>query len=93
MRIKSVTLYSVPYAVAIASIFVGAQQFAPPVTLIVPWDTAKNHESYSAQTVNRALKGDQLPMTRSTPETVEKVRTKSPARSITREIVVSPATA
>ena len=37
MRIKSVTLYSVPYAVAIASIFVGAQQFAPPVTLIVPW--------------------------------------------------------
>jgi hypothetical protein len=93
MRIKVVTLYSVPYAVAVAAILVGAQQVAPPVTSIVSWDISKNHEGYSAQTVNRALKGDQLPMTRTIPHTVEQVRIKSPAPNITLEIVVSPATA
>jgi hypothetical protein len=56
MRIKSVTLYSLPYVVAVASFLVAAHQVAPAPNGIDLWHTNTKAEIFSGQTVNRSLK-------------------------------------
>ena len=75
MRIKSVTLYSLPYVVAVASFLVAAHQVAPSANWIDLWHTntkaeifSTKAEIFSGQTVNRSLKGNRLPMHEATPD-------------------------
>jgi len=67
MRIKSVTLYSLPYVVGVVSFLVAAHQAAPTLNLIGLWDTNTKSEILSDQTVNRALKRNRLPIQRVMP--------------------------
>jgi hypothetical protein len=62
VRIKSVTLYSLPYVVGVASFLVAAHQVAPTLNSIGLWDTNTKNEIFSGQTVNRSLKGNRLPI-------------------------------
>ena len=50
MRIKSVTLYSLPYVVAVASFLVAAHLVAPPPNWIDLWHTNTKAEIFSGQT-------------------------------------------
>ena len=62
MKIKSVTLYSLPCVVGIAGILIAAHQVVPSLKAIGLWDTNTKSEIYSGQTVNRSGKRDRLPI-------------------------------
>jgi hypothetical protein len=79
MRIKSVTLYSLPYVVAVASFLVAAHQVAPSPNWIDLRHTNTNAEIFSGQTVNRSLKSNRLPTHEAAPDrTPERGQIKSP---------------
>ena len=79
MRIKSVTLYSLPYVVAVASFLVAAHQVAPTPNRIDLWHTNTKAEIFSGQTMNRSLKGNRLPMHEAMPDrTPERGQIKAP---------------
>ncbi|HJS60691.1 MAG TPA: hypothetical protein VJ800_02950 [Pseudolabrys sp.] len=82
MRAKTVTLYSLPCVVAIAGLLVGAHEAAP---LVSPVAVSAAGEHYTGQTVNRASKGDRLPVLHSPKARIE--------RSPGRDVVVDPKTA
>jgi hypothetical protein len=65
MRIKSVTLYSLPLVVGIASFLVTAHQVAPSLTLS---DTSTRSAIIFHQVVNRSLKSDRLPIKQTVPQ-------------------------
>jgi hypothetical protein len=89
MRVKIVTLYSLPYVVAIASILVGAQQIVPPLRSI---GVSPTSDRLIGQTINRALKSDRLPIHRASPQIPEKART-APLPRLKQDVVVEPETA
>jgi len=89
MRVKTVTLYSLPYVVAIASILVGAQQLVPPLRSI---GVSPASDRLIGQTVNRALKSDRLPIHRASPQNPENART-VPSPRLKPDVVVEPKTA
>ena len=64
MSAKNVTLYSLPYVVGVASILAVTQQAAPPITSLGVSHTTTIRQTIPSQTVNRALKQNQLPMYR-----------------------------
>ena len=79
MRKKSVTLYSLPYVVAVASFLVAAYQVAPSHNWIDLWHSNTKAEIFSGQTVNRSLKGNRLPMHEAMPDqTPESGQIKAP---------------
>jgi hypothetical protein len=79
MPIKSVTLYPLPYVVAVASFLVAAHQVAPSPNWIDLWHTNTKAEIFSGQTVNRSLKGTRLPMHEAMPDrTPERGQIKAP---------------
>ena len=82
MRAKVVTLYSLPCVVAIAGLLVGAHEVAP---LVSPVAVSASGKHYAGQTVNRASKGDRLPVHHSPKARIEP----SPGRAV----VVDPKTA
>jgi hypothetical protein len=93
MRAKTVTLYSLPCVVGVAGFLVAAHQIAPSLEAIGLWDTSTKSEIYSGQTVNRSVKHDRLPVSRSTSQAPEKHQIKQPAPSMLRQIIVEPVTA
>jgi len=78
MHIKSLTLYSLPYFVGIASLVVAAQQVAP--TALRFQDTSTKSAITSDQVVNRSLKSDRLPIKQTAPQANDKGNVKVPAR-------------
>jgi hypothetical protein len=82
VRTKSITLYSLPYVVGVASFLVAAHQIQPSFKSIGLWGTSTKNEMYSGQTVNRSLKRDRLPIQRATPhQAPEKGQIKAPIPS------------
>ena len=81
MGVKSVTLYSLPYAAMVAGILVAAEPRWPVQDL--SWSQG-DHRPAVTVSVNRAAKGDRLP-----------IRRASPSYELPRKsnIVVSPQTA
>jgi len=63
MGVKSVTLYSIPYVVSLASILAVAEQVARPITSDISLNTTIKQPTPN-QTVNRAPKQDRLPIHR-----------------------------
>jgi hypothetical protein len=84
MRMKNVTLYSLPYVVGVASILAVAQQVAPPITSFGASHITTITQTIPAQTVNRARKQDRLPIHRAT--------SRDPFPTTVHQIVVEPAT-
>ena len=69
MRIKSVTLYSLPYVVGVASFLVAAHQVAPSLTTLRALsDTSTKSAINFSQVVNRSLKSDRLPIKQTVPQ-------------------------
>ena len=63
VRVKTVTLYSLPYIVGVASLVVAVHEVAPafkPLHLLS--GTSTTSAIFSGQVVNRSLKGDRLPL-------------------------------
>ena len=77
MRIKSVTLYSLPLVVGIASFLVTAHQVAPSLTLS---DTSTRSAIIFHQVVNRSLKSDRLPIKQTVPRADDKGHIVVPAQ-------------
>jgi hypothetical protein len=77
MRIKSVTLYSLPCVLGVASFLVAAHQVAPSLTL-----SGKSTRSaiISGQVVNRSLKSDRLPITQAVPQADDERQIKLPGQ-------------
>ena len=73
MHIKNVTLYSLPYLVGVASLVVAAHQAAPTLRFE---DTSTKSAITSDQVVNRAVKGDRLPIKQAVPRANDKVPTR-----------------
>ena len=78
MRIKSITLYSLPYVVGVAGFLVTAHQVAPTLVSIGLWDANTKSEIFPGQTVNRSLKRNRLPIQRATPR---QARAKDPKKA------------
>jgi hypothetical protein len=89
MRAKTVTLYSLPCVVAIASLLVAAHEIAPPASST---GVSAAGERHNGQTVNRAWKGDRLPIHHASPKILPKART-DPSPGLKRDVVVDPDTA
>ena len=89
MRAKTVTLYSLPCVVAIASLLVAAHEIAPPASSV---GVSAADEHHAGQTVNRAWKGDRLPIHHASPKISPKARTE-PSPGVKRDVVVDPQTA
>jgi hypothetical protein len=89
MRAKTVTLYSLPCVVAIASLLVAAHEIAP-LARSVGVSAADGH--HAGQTVNRASKGDRLRIHHASPKISPKART-DPSPGANRDVVVDPETA
>jgi hypothetical protein len=87
MRAKAVTLYSLPCVVAMAGLLVAAHEVAPPAS---PVAVSAAGEHYAGQTVNRASKGDRLPIRQASPKISPKARTDP---SADQDVVVDPKTA
>lgn len=68
MLIKSLMLYSLPYIAGVASSLVAAHQIAPSLEKMI-FKTNDRSGVFFGQVVNRSLKGDRLPMRRSTSST------------------------
>ena len=75
MHIKSVTLYSLPYIVSVASLVVAAHQVTPSLetALGLQSNVSSKTEIISGQVVNRSLKSDRLPIKKVVPEADDKV--------------------
>jgi hypothetical protein len=71
MHIKSITLYSLPYFVGIASLVVAAHQAAPTASRFQ--DTSTESAITSDQVVNRSLKSDRLPIKQAAPQANDNV--------------------
>jgi hypothetical protein len=84
MRVKTVTLYSLPYVVSVASILAVAQQVTPPITSLGVSHVTTIQQTISAQIVNRAQKRDRLP--------IHRVISRDPSPNTVRQIFVEPAT-
>ena len=82
--VKSVTLYSLPYVVSLASIVAVSQQIASPIRLADVSHTITIRHALLNQTVNRAQKQDRLPINRDV--------FRSPVQSTSPDIVVDPPT-
>lgn len=81
MRIKSVTLYSLPYVVGVASFLVTAHQVAPSLTTLDPLsDTSTKSAIISDQVVNRSLKSDRLPVKQAVPQADDERQIKLPGQ-------------
>ena len=91
MRTKNVTLYSLPWVVAVASFLVAAHQVAPALNSIGLWDASTKNQILPGQTVNRSLKRDRLPIQSATPhQAPEKRQLKAPVPSKeTPEIIIA----
>jgi hypothetical protein len=81
MGAKNVTLYSMPYAAIVAAILVAAEPLLP--AQVLP-QSQGNHRPTVTVSVNRAAKGDRLPVQRTSPSIERTFRT---------NIVVAPETA
>jgi hypothetical protein len=81
MSAKNVTLYSMPYAAIVAAILIAAEPLLP--AQILPQSQGKHRPAVTVS-VNRAAKGDRLPIRRTSPSTERTFRT---------NIVVAPETA
>ena len=86
MKIKSVTLYSLPYVVGIAGILVAVHPVVPTPKSISLWDANAKNGAFSGQTVNRSRKSDRLPIHSTTPQAPAKGQTNTPVE--TREIII-----
>ena len=86
MKIKSVTLYSLPYVVGIVSILVAVHQVVPTLKGISLRDANAKNEAFSGQTVNRSRKSNRLPIHSTTPQAPAKGQTNTPVE--TREIII-----
>jgi hypothetical protein len=81
MRIKSVTLYSLPYVVGVVSFLVAAHQVAPSLTTLHALsDTSTKSVIISGQVVNRSLKSDRLPIKQAAPQANDKMPVKVPGQ-------------
>ena len=89
MRAKTVTLYSLPCVVAISILLVAAHEIAP-LARSVGVSAADGH--HAGQTVNRAWKGDRLPIHHASPKILPKARTE-PSSGLKRDVIVDPQTA
>jgi hypothetical protein len=79
MHIKSITLYSLPYFVGVASLIVAAHQVAPmPLRFQV---TSTESSITSDQVVNRSLKSDRLPIKQAAPPVNDKEKRNVKVRS------------
>ena len=86
MRVKSVSLYSLPYVVAIVGILVAAHQVGPTLQGISLLDTNAKNETFSGQAVNRSRKSNRLPIESTTPQTPAKRQINMPVKS--RETII-----
>jgi len=69
MRVKNVTLYSLPYIVGVASLVIAVHEVVPalkPLPLLSGASTAS--AIFSGQVVNRSLKSDRLPVEQAPPQ-------------------------
>ena len=73
MRIKNLTLYSLPYLVGAASLVVAANQAAPTLRFE---DTSTKSAITSDQVVNRSAKGDRLLIRQAVPRANDNVPTR-----------------
>ena len=81
MLIKTLTLYSLPCMLSVASLVVAAHQVAPsPTTLRFLSDTSTKSAIISGQLVNRSLKSDRLPIKQAVPQADDRVHIKVPAQ-------------
>ena len=78
MHIKSITLYSLPYFVGVASLVVAAHQAAP--TALRFQDTSTESAITSDQVVNRSLKSDRLPIKQAVPQADDERQIKLPGQ-------------
>ena len=79
MRIKSLTLYSLPYVVSVASLAIAAHQVVPSLRTPLS-DTSTKSAIISGQVVNRSLKSDRLPIKQAVPRADDKGHTMVPAQ-------------
>ena len=79
MRIKSVTLYSLPYVVSVASLVIAAQQVVPSLRTPLS-DTSTKSAIISDQVVNRSLKSDRLPIKQAVPQADDERQIKLPGQ-------------
>ena len=86
MRVKSVTLYSLPYVVAIVGILVAAHQVVPTPQGTSVLDTNAKNETFFGQAVNRSRKSNRLPIQSTTPQTPTKRQINTPVKS--RETII-----
>ena len=86
MQIKSVTLYSLPYVVGIAGIWVAVHQVVPTPKSISLRDANAKNETFSGQTVNRSRKSNRLPIHNTTPQAPAKGQINTPVE--TREMII-----
>lgn len=81
MRIKNVTLYSLPYVVGVASFMAAAHEVAPSlITLRSLEATVTKRAVISDQVVNRSLKTDRLLIKHGVPRAHDKGHIKVPAQ-------------
>ena len=79
MCMKSLTLYSLPYIVSVASLVVAAHQVAPSLRTFLS-DTGTKSSIISGQVVNRSLKNDRLPIKQAVPRADDKAHIVVPAQ-------------
>ena len=92
MSVKNVSLYSLPYVVAVASILAGAEHVVPAVTSLGVPHTTTIRQTISSQPVNRALKQDRLLKHPAIFTRPSEIKVRSTERSAVPQIVVDPAT-
>ena len=81
MRIKRVTLYSLPYVLGVASFIVAAHQVAPSLTTLGALsDASTKNAIISGQVVNRSLKGDRLQIMQAVSRADDERQTKLPGQ-------------
>jgi hypothetical protein len=62
MRVKNVTLYSLPYIVGVASLVVAVHEVVPGFKPLPLLSTSTPSAIFSGQVINRSLKSDRLPI-------------------------------
>lgn len=81
MRIKSVTLYSLPYVLGVASFMVATHQVVPSLTTLRALsDTGTKNAIISGQVVNRSLKSDRLQIMQAVPRADDERQIKFPGQ-------------
>jgi hypothetical protein len=89
---KNVTLYSLPYAVGLASFLAVAQLVAPPIASLGASHTTTIRQTIPSQSVYRAVKQDRLPIHRASFTRHSEIKVRPTEPSTVRQIVVDPAT-